>query len=233
MVNPNPLKTDDVLNHIGLHRLTLRCVLDRLFYDGYHDGCNNVIQRLLKQGRITRRDGLPGRLSYYQLSANEAVTRGVPINRTWSLGSQQLQTYLGVLWFCVMSDRQRRLLESSQVGKMFPDQTPGGVHCLEAGEEPRLLRVRVVGATTKPSSVVHDLRTRITDPALSPKLATAIRNRQYAFVVLAEFERRRELIDAAIDRSGLRQLAAIEIAGAPGHQTIGQEIARLHEDGHE
>ena len=231
MVNdPSASKTDQVLNHIGLHRLSLRCVMDRLYFNGHPDGCNNLIQRLLNQGRVKRRDGLPGRLSYYQLSATEAAVRGVPVNRAKELGGQQIQTYLGVLWFCVMSDRRRQLLEPHHIQKMFPHSPPGGVHCLETGPPPRLLRVRVVGSKTRPSSVVHDLRGRLTDPTVSPKQSAAIRNRQYGFVVVTEFGQRRDLIDAAIDRSGLRALASIDVVNAPGHRTINQEITVLKKE---
>ena len=54
-------REDNILDHIGRYRITLRAVLERLFFEGA--SCNNVVQRLVRQGKIRAREkGLAGKL---------------------------------------------------------------------------------------------------------------------------------------------------------------------------
>ena len=103
-------RDEKILDHIGRYRLTLRPVLDCLFFADDSSGCGNVLTRLIQQGYVQARQVLPRRRCYYQLTRMGAAGR-VPESRTRPLHGQALRTWLGILWFCFMEERRRRLLE--------------------------------------------------------------------------------------------------------------------------
>src|SRR5262245_16169686 len=104
-----------IIRHIGLHRLSLRVVLEKLFFDGSESACDNVITRLRKGGRIQAVRGLPDKYSYYQLTKQEATAQGFPEERAEPLGPQALHEHLAVLWFCCMGQRPRYRLEEPRL----------------------------------------------------------------------------------------------------------------------
>lgn len=74
-----PTRDDRILDRIGLSSISLRPIIERLFFEGKN--CGNVIRRLTKQGKIVSRPGLPSRIRYYQL-ATPAVDGNAFIIRT-------------------------------------------------------------------------------------------------------------------------------------------------------
>jgi hypothetical protein len=113
---------------------SLRVVLERLFFDGRAAACGNVLKRLLAQKLVRAASrGLPGNISYYQLTPAAAELVGVPAYRAETPSGQALPDHLAVLWFCTMNGRRRRRVERAQVERFFGRPLPGP-HCVEFGD---------------------------------------------------------------------------------------------------
>ena len=57
-----------ILKHIGLYRVTLRTVLDRLFFASSTGGCKNALNHLQASGYVTARPRAVAGKSYYTLT---------------------------------------------------------------------------------------------------------------------------------------------------------------------
>ena len=110
-----------ILDHIGRYRMTLRPVLDRLFFADESSGCGNVLKRLIDAGLVTARDGLPSKRRYYQLTAKGAEGR-VPLGRTKPMRAQSLRSAIAILWFCTMGDSPRTRIESWELRDILADE---------------------------------------------------------------------------------------------------------------
>lgn len=219
---PTPTMTtrdEQILAHIGLYRLTFRRVLSVLFFEGRTPG--NVLRRLLDEGRVQARGGLPDRLRYYQLTPTEARRRGLPIARSRPLKPQAFQTHLGVLWFCCMIHPQqgtpRRRLDREELRKLFGPGFPKGPHCLEGGERPCVWRVHATGTHTDDAALVK-LLTRRTEALLKHEtLGAWIRTRRYAVALLADTEGRWRRLLEVTTHHGLDRRTKVVVEYGPGH----------------
>jgi len=211
-------RDEQILAHIGLYRLTFRRVLSVLFFDGCTPG--NVVQRLLAEGRIQARGGLPERLRYYQLTPTEARRRGLPIARSRPLKPQAFQSHLGVLWFaCIGSQKEtpRRRLDRDALLKLFGPDFPKGPHCLEGGAKPCVWRVHVTGVRTDDTALVKLLKRRIEMLQKHETLGAWIRNRQYALALLADTEGRRRRLLEVTKNHGLDHRTKVVVEYCPSH----------------
>ena len=133
-------RDEAILRHIGLYRLTIREVLATAF-NLEHPG--NVLQRLRDAKLIEQRSkGLPGKVSYYQLTARGAADR-VSLERTKPLGGPALRQHLAVLWFCHLDTGSRTRLEEVDIRRLFDDHSPAArqaAFCVEENDESRRAR---------------------------------------------------------------------------------------------
>lgn len=219
---PNmPLERDEqILAHIGLYRIAFRATLDTLFFERRSSA--NVVQRLLRQGRIIARPGLGGRLRYYQLTAAETARQAVPLIRAKPLGAQALQTHLSVLWFCHFSGQgvARARLEPDRLAEIFGDERPKGPHCVELGPPARIYRVLVTGERSTDNILLKQLKARIFRSKRHPRIGPLLKSSGYSFVILAEHPRRRERLLNAIKRRGLDTHARILVEYAPSLRSV-------------
>lgn len=212
-------RDDRILDHIGLYRLSIRPIIERLFFGGKNSG--NVIQRLLEQKRIQTREGLPRRMRYYQLSANEATNRGIPVYRTQPFGSQALNQHLAALWFCNMGSQPRHLLEKQDLEKRFPEDLPPGTYCIERSPDGhRLYRIRTGSSDADDTSLVRWLRHEIAASSKSEALSQPMTTRQFGFGLLVDTTTRVTALQQTIEESGLAEDAFIFIEFAPSHLTL-------------
>lgn len=210
-----------ILDHIGRHRLTIRPVLDHLFFAEDSSGCGNVLDRLMDQGYIQARQVLPRRRCYYQLTRPGAAGR-FPESRSRPMRGQALRTWLAVLWFCCMDEPDRRLLEPGELRRALPE-APTGIHVAEADDTYRVYRIRVVGMKAKLGYVIRRLRLDITAAMQKPTLAAWVRNRDYRFAILAERTRIRQIQDK-LTREQLGKHAHIIVSPVPGPHTLQKEL---------
>lgn len=226
MTHRNDQRDDQILRHLALYRISFRVVLSRQFFGGRNPG--NVITRLLAEGRIQSREGLPQRLRYYQLTAAEAARLGVPKGRTRAPKPQAFLTHIGVVWHCCVDTetRDRRRLDHEELVKLFGATPPKGVHVFQGGSVPRVLRVLVPGPATPAGTIMKAIRKRVEALRRHPTLSAWVRNHQYALLVLLEGESRRVRIQELIKTHGIDKRADIDLRYAPDHRTAADSLRR-------
>jgi len=217
-----PSRDDDILDHIGLYRISLRFVIERLFFEGMN--CGNVIQRLIKQKRVLSMAGLPGSLAYYQLTLGEARRRNLPQDRGRAFGPRALATHLAILWFCSVTQVPRRRLEAAELRDLF-DRVPSGCpHVGQGGPKPRVYRVYVVSSGTRIADVIKRLRSEIGSTLRKPPLGAWTAGGRYVFALLTDAAPRAEALARAVERAELHQRAQILCDGVPSPLTIQDAI---------
>lgn len=209
-------RDERILKHIGLYRVSLRAVIEELFFDG--KSCDHVIQRLLDDGRIQAVEGLPEKLSYYQLTLRETRSRGIPKHRADPRGAR-LSEDLAVLWFACMGKRPRPRIERKPLGKVFGRGPGMGVpHCREniSEAEQVIYRVRAAGPDTDDTRLLRDIEWWARSGLAHPQLGPYLLEQLYGFVILVEHpdraQRLKELIQKREALSGIR----IHIESVPG-----------------
>ena len=145
-----PQITDQVLDHIGRYRISLRKTISRRYLDGADAG--NVIKRLTQEGLIVARDresgkSLPGGLTYYQLTPEGARKANIPLSRTKPMGGM-LSQYVAFLWFCCMDSKRRELMSSDLLKRCIqnpPDPNFGHYAVQKTGEGSMFYRLFYLG----------------------------------------------------------------------------------------
>jgi len=218
-------RDDQILNHVGLYQLALRRVIDDQFFDGGNSG--NVLQRLVRNNQLQSRDGLPGRLRYYQLTRTEAKRLGLPESRARALQNKALHTALAVLWFCTMSEANRHRLEQHEVDRLFPDSaSPTAIHCIErSADSHRLIRMKVSDPDSNDRTVLRSLRKTVFETMDMPGLRPWVGTGRYCFAILTETATRVERIRQIIDTDQeLSESATFIVEQAPGVRTLKQAL---------
>jgi hypothetical protein len=212
-------RDEKILTHVGLYRLSFRAVLSDMYFDGRTPA--NVLGRLMQQGRIRARSGLPERLSYYQLTPAEARRRGLPEARARPLGGQALQTHIGVLWFCWRSpDAYRRRLDRQELRKHLDLECDNAPHCIQGGEEPVVWRIHVTGQRSNDATLVKHLVARLDGCPENSTIGSWIAAGRYAIAILAESEGRRLRLKEMIRRHGLKTRTRTTVEYAPSPQSL-------------
>lgn len=224
MTQRNDQRDQQILRHLALYRISFRAILSRRFFDGRNPG--NVIARLLADGRMQSRAGLPGRVRYYQLTIAEAERLGVPMGRARAPKPQALLTHLAVVWHCCMDPdvEGRRRLDREEMAKLFGARPPRGTHVMQSGAQPKVYRALVPGAGRSARSTFRAIRKRVRAARKSQALGPWIRNGHYAFLVLVVGESRRQRLMEFINRHDLTTLAAIDLRHVPDHRTIADSL---------
>ena len=221
-----------ILRHVGIYWITLRVVLDRLFFAGASSA--NVLKRLRTENLLQSRKGLAGQLSYYQLTEAGASLLSLPESRARDLAPQSLHVHLGLLWYCCMMEPPRHRLEKAALSQLFGDDPPTGHHCLEAGPKPRVLRAYVPGSDAKAHSVLRHAREFLDAAREKPSVRSWIELRQYGLAILVETESRRQAIERQVRRGSgggeegppLASLAHVSVEAVPSFRTI---LETIHE----
>ena len=216
-----------ILQHIGLYRVSLRPVLERLFFAGRSSG--NVVQRLRDAGYVVAAR-LPGRVRYYRLSVQGAEFLQLPLSRAVAFGAQALQTHLAILWFCCMGEKRRFRTDAEALSKLFPEDPPKGDHCAEPGERMRLYQVYVPGPDTPVRRIVREVRKRFYDARLDIQMNRWIDGRLYAFAILVDSDERRKAVRTALknapeNEEPLIAQAYFRVDAVPGIRTIKDAFA--------
>ncbi len=212
-----------ILHHVGLYRITLRPVLERLFFAG--TSCGNVVQRLRQHGYL-RTGKLPGNISYYQLTPSAATTIGLPVSRGTVFRAQALQQHLSILYFCCMQDTRRYRIENEQLSQSFQEHPPQGDHCIEeTPNRKRLYHLYVPAPNTSIRNIIreirHDFRQAIANSGVRPWIA----GRMYAFAVLVDTPQRRSTVREQLKTTlegtaPLIKYAYFCVETVPGYRTI-------------
>jgi hypothetical protein len=222
-------RDEKILKHIGLYRVSLRGVIEELFFDG--ESCDHVIQRLQESGRIRAIKGLPDNLSYYQLTLSEARLRGIK-QRAHRRG-KQLAEDLAVLWFSCMGARPRPRLERKPLGKVF-GRGPGmgKPFCREKHSETEqiIYCVRVAGPGTDDKRLLHDIEWWVRNWLSDTKRAQYILAKLLGFSILVEHPDRVEKLRELVARRDALTGVLINIEEAPGPHQLASAIRKRKEE---
>lgn len=195
-----------ILRHVGLYRLSTREVLQRMPFGGATIG--NVLQTLRDEGLIESRKGLGDARSYYQLTRRSAAMFGLPEDRARPFGAQALRKHLGVLSFCCLAEVQRIRLEYDGLKRFFPKDPPKGDHALEKSKRPRVYRLYAAASGTGRRPIRDRIRELLDDALSAPEIAEWVSLRQYAFAILVNPRRHKEIEDFVRGRKGDEPLIA-------------------------
>lgn len=195
-----------ILRHLGLYRVSTRAVLRRMPFGGTTIG--NALQALRNKGLIETRKGLGDTRSYYQLSRQAAAMFALPDGRGRPFGTQSLHEHLGILSFCCLADVPRIRLEKKELEKLFPKRAPNGEHALEKSKRPRVYRLYTPGSETGIRSIRDQIRELLDESISVPEVEEWVTLRQYAFAVLVEPRRHKEIEDFVRGRKGDEPLIA-------------------------
>ncbi len=231
-----------ILKHIGLYRITLRPVLARLYFNDNESAMANVLKRLKgpgprkpsngdasvkKSGLIEIQSGLPGNVSYYQLTKLGTREAGVPEDRSEAFGNQALNLHLAMLWFCC-AQRKRRFRVSSED---FP-AVPTGDYCVLGEGQKRLLRVYSPAETAKRSSIHRAIAEHVDLLTSHPGTTQAVTDRCVGLAILVHSEgQARELKQAMRSGKGsfgkLHSRVFLVIEVVPSISTLSRMIYEL------
>lgn len=209
-------RDERILKHIGLYRVSLRGVIEELFFAG--ESCDHVIERLLADGRIkVIKHGLPDNLSYYQLVERELRARGMPKHRADPRGDR-LEEDLAVLWFSCMGPKPRPRIERNPLKQVF-GRGPGmgSPHCREkvSADQQVVYRIRLAGPETDDGRLLRDIEFGIESGLTHPLLAPYILEKLYGFTILVDNPDRVERLSRLLKER--KQLGAlIQIEEVPG-----------------
>jgi hypothetical protein len=211
-------RDEEILRHLARHRLSIRPVLQRLFFKS-PDAVGNVLARLMKAG-LLESSKFPDGYSYYQLTDEGAKALGLP--ETPRVRDEHgAHAALASLWFCSMDEHRRLLLTVAEEVELLGGNDPGAVHCLQpAGEWSVLHELYVPGPGTDEENVIDRLRKRIEKRRSDPRMRDWVTSRNLGFAVLVEKEERRQTLKNRIGKAELRRFTSVVVELAPGPATL-------------
>jgi hypothetical protein len=219
-------RDERILKHIGKYGLSIRAVIERLFFDGAT--CDHVINRLIKENRIASDAGIPGGICYYRLTLSEARSRAVPEHRARPKKGVALRQALQVLWFCCMSGKKRNRIERKQVGKNFGNgKGSGKPHCAEVdGESSTIYRLYAPGPNSRDDYLLKGLRVDYEVALAVPELRAWIEDRVFGFAVLVETPERGEKLKRLIKKHGPSNVMIL-VEVVPGLSTLARALREV------
>ena len=213
-----------VLRHIARHRLSIREVLEAVFFKT-PDACGNWIARMLKaKPPLIESAKFPDGYSYYQLTDEGAQSIG--LKETPRVRDDRgAHAALAALWFCHMTDKRKLLLTEDEEKKLLGVVPEGARHCLEpAGDWSVLHELYVPGSGTDEKNVIDRIDKRISERREVPAFRDWIASRNLGFAVLVEKDERRVALKSRIGKSELRRFTSIIVELAPGPATLREFI---------
>jgi hypothetical protein len=227
-------RQDAILRHIARYAVTLRPVLDQVFYDGVDGGCDSDVAVLRKEKLITAVENAiaeptdpRARYSYYQLTKAGAKRIGASEYRGRSLGGQALARYLAFLWFCCVKRPRRHRIAAPQLAQIFgeevsrvgPDEKRElrlpGFHCLDKTQDSYRV-FHLYAPKTSVGDTATEIRKRLREARKLPVIAQAISDKQYAFAVLSETTAERDALRNHLAKAFADDPVSLLVACAPG-----------------
>lgn len=222
-----------ILRHLQRYRISLRPVLDRLFYADQSDACRHDLDVLRGKSLVQMvKSAIPDvdrpqvRYSYYSLAPEGARWLGLASTKLVRVGSDALTRHLAHLHYCCFSRRRRHRLLKGEVERLFASAAASlpvanmsraidGFHCLDRHGDQFTVQ-QLYAPQTPAAEILMELRKRLRQAEEHPLLRRALYSHQYGIVVLtaaAELQREvRRLLDQEYRGIGL----SLTVARSPG-----------------
>lgn len=196
-----------ILRLVGTYGVVVQAAVSQVLFDGKPSG--HVLRRLAEEELLAQQTRkLEGGITFFRLTEKGAKRVGVPLDRTVeAIGVQALDKAIATLVWCTLGRVRRYRLERGEVEAVFGQKPPTNQVHVIAGENPTIQRVSLVQGSHEP--VIKVLRQEI--QTAKDQLRLAIEAGQYGFVLLTESGPKQKSVDAAIERSGLRETATISV----------------------
>lgn len=198
-----------ILRHVAAYGVSLLEVIARIFGDGKQLG--HIVRRLSEEKLLTLHSrAIEGGVSYCQLAPKGCERIGAPNDRAEPLGAQALDKALAVLVWCCLSGPRRYKVGRSELELVFPRvkfPTNQVFAVADQGERAAVFRVSLVQGGHEP--VIKILQRDIA--SATGELRSALTSRQGGFVLLVDTATKQKSLDAAVERSGLREEAMVRV----------------------
>lgn len=170
----------------------------------------HIVRRLADSAELTLLSRALGGVSCFQLTEASCERFGVPTERSRPFGSQAMDKSLAVLVWCMLSSHRRYKIERTTLQEIFPGVKfpTNQVHCVSEEDNRRVAwRVMLVQGNHEPA--LKALKQELA--SLPSELQNAIEAHQYGFVLLVDSVVKQGVIEAAAQRSGLRDFALVRV----------------------
>jgi hypothetical protein len=226
-------KDNLILNHLGRYTLSIRPIMDELFFDG--GSCSASLKRLGEKQLVQPiKNTLQGNYSYYQLTPKGAKTLGLPLNRATSKRETALAQNLAALWFCCKGGAPRRTrLNDEELNSLFG--APEGsnvIHVAQNADDEQTTVFRLfipAEGTSVRTEYVRSLQKSAVDAMTNQRLRPWIERGTYRFAVLVHSEVRREELERFIRRREFPKLR-IQIDTTPTPTTLPLHLPDKEQD---
>jgi len=221
-------RDNKILRHIGLYHVSLRAVIEHLFFDG--NSCDDVLRRLIAEGRIQASKSAGG-FSYYRLTLPEARARksGEHHSRD-KFSSSAARKHLAVLWFCCMSNPRRFIIDRKALSNILGRGKGLGLpHCWEPGKNDRKIihRIYTPGPNSGDEDLVRTLLRDANEGIAHEKAADFILSGLFIFHVLVETPQRAASLRQLINRRAPDLPLPVKISIVPGVDTLALAIRQF------
>lgn len=221
-------RDNKILRHIGLYHVSLRAVIEHLFFDG--KSCDDVLRRLIAEGRIQATKSAGG-FSYYRLTLSEARARksGEHHSRA-KFSSSAARKHLAVLWFCCMSNPRRFIIDRNALKNILGRGKGLGLpHCWEHAKDNRKLihRLYTPGPNSGDEDVVRTIAADADEGIAHDKTADFIVSGLYSFTILVETPQRANSLRQLILRRAPDLPLSVRISIVPGIDHLANAIRQL------
>ncbi|MFO0915944.1 MAG: hypothetical protein U0795_23495 [Pirellulales bacterium] len=186
----------------------------------------HVVRRMADAGELVLHSrALDGGVSYFQLSEGSCERVGFPTERGRPLGTQALDKALAVLVWCTLSSARRFKIDRAVLQEILPGVRfpTNQVHCVSDEHGRRTVwRVMLVQGNHEPA--LKALQQEVL--STTGELQSAIAARQYGFVLLVESIAKQKVVEAAVERSRIRETALVLVDLSATAKTLAAYLRR-------
>ena len=227
---PSKNRREAILKHMGRYGVTIRPVLDKLFFDGVPDACKNDLAELRNHQLVQTKpgvvpDGHGNKLAYYWLTKAGTQLAGVIPSRSRPPSPEALDRNLASLWFCCMDTPRRYRLEKQDLIELFGEEgvqsqdekglIVTGFHCLEEGLDSNPCVYQLYRTTAPRDQCLREIRHRLNLARGNRAIRRWVAAKQYGFAVLTETPTKQLELQEAIKQRDFGDFRYL-ITSAPG-----------------
>ena len=208
---------------VGLNRIGVNSVLSEVFFGGMQNSGGQIPMKLSKPPYelvIVHSRAIPGGINYLTLSAKGCRLFGFPDERSKPLGSSALDQPVGISYFGVLDGPRRYRVERDELGAELGVDTPGYNVAHVVSDElghPAIFRAY---QTSNPRGAVQYVRGHLERDLAKPKLGKWIRSGHYGWALLGATPDAVRVLNAEVDRSGLRDEISVIVGLGPTAETL-------------